>query len=68
MHLLLLLWSQQVVQDIPAYAGFLCDDHDAAVLSEMIRANLYNIMRIIKEKLPVNPADHIELLYRILSW
>jgi hypothetical protein len=29
----------------------------------MIRDALYNTMRIIKEKLPVNPADHIKPLF-----
>jgi hypothetical protein len=46
-----------VVQDVPAYAGFLCDN--AAMLTEMIKEALYNTMRIIREKLPVYPAEHI---------
>jgi hypothetical protein len=48
-----------VVQDVPAYAGFLCDN--AAMLTEMIHEALCNTMRIIKEKLPVYPADHTVL-------
>lgn len=48
-----------MVQDVPAYAGFLCVN--AAMLTEIIQEDLYNTMTIIKEKLPVYPADHIVL-------
>ena len=50
-----------MVQDVPAYAGFLCDN--AAMFAEITQEDLYNTMTIIKEKLPVYPADHIVLLF-----